>query len=693
MGDITLTSADEDIVAVDEDGNIEGMAPGETTVTVASGDITADVIVTVIESAVGQAFLTYDGSGDHAPGLYDIELFTNDMEALVTANVNFAAAERYDGIIYIYDTNGNFYRMDAETYELLDMVATTNFPQDMTYDYTTNAMYGVTENRDDDSLTDLVTIDLETGEMEVVETLDFYAMTLAARDGIFYGIELHTGTLYNITEGEILLETEAPIGYLQTMAFDHSTGILYWLGLMGSGKMSFTAAIDVETKTFTVHSIHEEVYEFVGLMFPVAEGEESVPVTGVTLDKTELEMPVLGEETLTATVTPENATNKRVNWSSSDESVATVDRGVVEALSAGTTTITATTLDGRFTATCEVTVVGDMTTLLYEDFEDDLEGWTVADVDGDNFNWQQLYGTEVSTSMAFEGDGLIVSASYDNATYQPLTPDNWLITPSFEASTHTKLSFHAVGVDPEWPAENYSVYILPADAENLNEATQIYTDVASGEWERIVLNLAEFAGEEVRIAFRHHDVTDMFRLGIDLVEVIDVDLGDEPDPGPGPGPDPDPVPVTGVVLDKTEASLEVGGTLQLTATVAPEDATNKELVWTTSDAAVATVSETGLVTAVAAGTATITVTTVDGEFTATCTITVTEAEPEYILGDVNGDGVVNTGDAVMILRHVAEIIELAPEQLLAADANGDDVVNTGDAVAILRFVAGLITEL
>ncbi|MBQ9950392.1 MAG: hypothetical protein IJO93_06715 [Clostridia bacterium] len=47
----------------------------------------------------------------------------------------------------------------------------------------------------------------------------------------------------------------------------------------------------------------------------------------------------------------------------------------------------------------------------------------------------------------------------------------------------------------------------------------------------------------------------------------------------------------------------------------------------------------------------------------------------------------------MILRHVAEIIELTPEQLLAADANGDDVVNTGDAVAILRFVAGLITEL
>lgn len=83
------------------------------------------------------------------------------------------------------------------------------------------------------------------------------------------------------------------------------------------------------------------------------------------------------------------------------------------------------------------------------------------------------------------------------------------------------------------------------------------------------------------------------------------------------------VPVTGVTLDRTELSLTEGGLSQLTATVAPENADNKSVNWTTSDAAVATVNQSGVVTAVKAGTATITVTTADGGKTAFCKVTVT----------------------------------------------------------------------
>ena len=84
-----------------------------------------------------------------------------------------------------------------------------------------------------------------------------------------------------------------------------------------------------------------------------------------------------------------------------------------------------------------------------------------------------------------------------------------------------------------------------------------------------------------------------------------------------------PVVVTGVSLDKTSISLEVNGTEQLTATVAPSNADNKNVTWSSSNTSVATVSENGLVTAIGAGTATITVTTEDGSKTATCTVTVT----------------------------------------------------------------------
>ena len=66
---------------------------------------------------------------------------------------------------------------------------------------------------------------------------------------------------------------------------------------------------------------------------------------------------VSGTQALTATVAPATATNQNVTWSSSDTDVATVDDdGVVTGVSAGTATITATTVDGGFTDTCSVTV-------------------------------------------------------------------------------------------------------------------------------------------------------------------------------------------------------------------------------------------------------------------------------------------------------------------------------------------------
>ncbi|MBQ6724905.1 MAG: Ig domain-containing protein [Paludibacteraceae bacterium] len=92
--------------------------------------------------------------------------------------------------------------------------------------------------------------------------------------------------------------------------------------------------------------------------------------------------------------------------------------------------------------------------------------------------------------------------------------------------------------------------------------------------------------------------------------------------------EPATVAVTGVTLNQNEAQMTVGGeTLTLTATVNPNNATDQSVSWSTSDANVATV-ENGVVTAVAAGNATITVTTTDGSFTATCAVTVTAPEPE-----------------------------------------------------------------
>ena len=88
------------------------------------------------------------------------------------------------------------------------------------------------------------------------------------------------------------------------------------------------------------------------------------------------------------------------------------------------------------------------------------------------------------------------------------------------------------------------------------------------------------------------------------------------------------VTVESVSLDKTTLELTENRTATLTATVLPDNATNKDVTWSSSDSTVATVDESGKVTAIAPGEATITVATVDGNHTATCTVTVT-AQPSY----------------------------------------------------------------
>ena len=102
-------------------------------------------------------------------------------------------------------------------------------------------------------------------------------------------------------------------------------------------------------------SFSDDIYAPTRIVFTIEPA--TVAVTGVTLNQNEAQMTVGGETlTLTATVNPEGATDKSVTWSTSDGNVATVENGVVTAVAAGTATITVTTTDGSFTATCAVTV-------------------------------------------------------------------------------------------------------------------------------------------------------------------------------------------------------------------------------------------------------------------------------------------------------------------------------------------------
>jgi len=112
-------------------------------------------------------------------------------------------------------------------------------------------------------------------------------------------------------------------------------------------------AVGVGTATITATSdMVEEI---------VAECDVTVAVfvTGVTLDQETIALTFGGVDgTLTATIAPVTATDKTLTWTSSDETVATVEEGVVTPIGGGTAIITVTTTDGGFTDTCAVTVAG-----------------------------------------------------------------------------------------------------------------------------------------------------------------------------------------------------------------------------------------------------------------------------------------------------------------------------------------------
>lgn len=150
------------------------------------------------------------------------------------------------------------------------------------------------------------------------------------------------------------------------------------------------------------------------------------------------------------------------------------------------------------------------------------------------------------------------------------------------------------------------------------------------------------------------------------------------------------VRVTGVSFGETKHEIPMGGTATLTATITPADATVKTLVWTSDDPGIASVSRTGIVTAVSVGTTKIHATSVDGNHSAEVTVTVTAA-PQ--LGDVNGDGYIDSADAMLCLRSAVGLKKLTEEQKSAADVNKDGFVDAGDAIKILRYDAKLIDSL
>ena len=186
----------------------------------------------------------------------------------------------------------------------------------------------------------------------------------------------------------------------------------------------------------------------------------------------------------------------------------------------------------------EVPVPGDGDTF-FVDFEDSAipEGWTTIDADGDGYGWMLATDAMTSSNLGHNASvDCIISKSYDN-TVGALTPDNFLVSPQVTVGAGSTFSFYACGQDASWAAEHFSVAVSTTsntDASaftNLQEWTMTAAPSmkkgpgkngaqrAQGNWYQYSVDLSDYAGQQIYIAIRHFNCTDMFYLDVDDIEL------------------------------------------------------------------------------------------------------------------------------------------------------------------------------
>ncbi len=309
-----------------------------------------------------------------------------------------------------------------------------------------------------------------------------------------------------------------------------------------------------------------------------------------------------GTATLTATITPSNATDQNVTWSSDNESVATVDQnGRVTAVAQGGATITAA-VDGK-SAKCSVTVNA------------------AAPVP-------------------------VTSVSLDKTSLGLTEGDTETLTATVEPSDAT----------------NKNVTWSTSDASIATVTDGVVTAVAPG---------------TATITVTTEDGNKTATCAVTVTAAT--------------------VPVTGVTLNKTSTSLYVGDTETLTPTITPDNATNKNVTWSSDDTSVATVDASGLVTAVARGTAVITATAADGSgASASCTVTVSSylppANPNYRITVEATQGGTVTADPTAAKAGATVTLTPVPDRgyqvgsVAVTDRFGDPVAVTEQADGTYTFV-------
>lgn len=328
----------------------------------------------------------------------------------------------------------------------------------------------------------------------------------------------------------------------------------------------------------------------------------------ISLSQTILSLEKGASDILTVNGVTEGTT---INWASSNPEVASVDNlGKVTANAAGTATITAISdADGNLKATCEVTVKGvtgisldkaELTLELSESGKTGTISATVTEVGGADttVNWNSA-NTGIATvtngtiTAIAEGSTVITATAGDKSATCTVT-----VSAAIKSVTAISLSETSLNLIVGGATATLEANIVPADAT--------YTSI---KWESSNANVATVEnGVVTAVGAGSANIIATANGGTNVTATCAVTVSAAA------------VAVDSITLDKTSLELAVGGTYTLTATVKPDNASDRTVTWSSSDATVAKVETGGKVTALKEGKATIEVKS--GEKTATCSVKV-----------------------------------------------------------------------
>ena len=345
----------------------------------------------------------------------------------------------------------------------------------------------------------------------------------------------------------------------------------------------------------------------------VTVSDPYVKVASVTLDKTSLELVEGDAAQLTATVAPDNATDKTVTWKSSDTKVATVSAsGEVVAVAEGKATITAAA--GDASASCEVAVAKKVIAVesisLNETALELTEGETAtltATVLPENATDKTVTWTSDTPAVATVADGVVTAVAEGTAKITAKAGDASVLC---SVTVKKKvIAVESVTLDPtslELTVGGTAALTATVLPENATDKTVTWScdntavaTVADG----VVTAVAEGTA---KVTAHAGDASAVCTVTVKA----------------------DVVKVTEITINEADFSLAVGETKTLTATVKPENASDKTVTWTSDQPGIASVSAEGVVTGVAAGTAKITVKANGGDVSDFVNVTVTAAAPE-----------------------------------------------------------------